>query len=217
MESAFSNMSVDVAVKAAEVALSECELVTDPFEAESLAWIADKCATRAKAEAEVASTTAAHALYGYRRACERVWQAAGCREACYHSPDNKAAKACAEHAWSIAEQAQKAREFAALTRATANRVREAADGTAAVIDLEAALAFEEAFEKAKQTAALCLMDESIIGPRSQEYSAKLALLAEARVAAANSEDLKALNLVRAAMEKRILDAAQGPNETEALQ
>ena len=140
MESTFSNVSVDVAVKAAEVALLECEMATDPFEAESLAWIADKCAARAKTEAEAASTTAAHALYGHHRACERAWQAAGCRSERYHPPDNKAGKACAEHAFVIAEQAQKAQEFAALTRATANRVRDAADGTARRADREAALA-----------------------------------------------------------------------------
>lgn len=215
MESTFSNVNVDIAVKAAQMALSECEVAPDPFEAESLAWIADKCATKVEAEAEAASTAAAHAVYGHRRAMERAWQAAGCREACYHPPDNQEEKACSEYASDLASRARLARKIAQLTRGAAARAREAVDGTAGLADLEAALAFDEAFEKAKARASHCLSNESLLEPRSREYSAALAALSDARAAAANSEDLKKLSASRRATERRILDAVQGSMGAEA--
>ena len=68
MESSCLNVSVEAALTAAEMALTECELATDPFEAEARAWIADQCAAGVEAGAAHAWTTAMRALEGHSAA-----------------------------------------------------------------------------------------------------------------------------------------------------
>ncbi len=172
MESSCLNVSVDAAVKAAEMALAECELATDPFEAEALAWIAEQCAAGVEAGATHAWTTAMHALEGLSSACGRAWQAAGCRESCYNPPKKAAERALSEGAFDLAS-------------------------------------------RARERAKYCLGNESLVGPRPQEYSAALAQLADARATAANSEDLGELNAARATIEKRILDAVLQADDVPA--